>query len=291
MPPADSADDSGFEDALSEAIDSIREGHPDAKLPGEAPALQTVVEALSASAPGSKLRTDAARLLGMLAEQFPGELAPVAPAVADTVSEESGRRHLLLVLGYVSKSHPDAVEVSIEPVVAALDDDHPAVVRNAIWVLSNLAEEDREITTDVLPELLELVAHDDDEVRRRAASALGSVPEPVLAETPAVLERVLEQLESSSHYRTAGRNSSRSHWPTGIGRSTRCSTSSRTAGLRPANTRPGRSPRCPTSTRSWSGPGGRRSSSSSARTTTTRSRTARPPPSPRSSGTIPWRNR
>lgn len=205
MTGEDPADDPEFADALSEALDSLGESYPDADLSDEEPTLRVLTGVLTAAAPGSELRTDVARLLGMLAEQFPTELASVAPTIADELPKAGGRKHLLRALGYVSKADPGAVDDWIGTVVAALDDDDPAVVRTALWVVSNAAEADREVLSDSFLDLIDLLAHDDEEVQRRAAGALGSAPETTLVGEPDVLDRLLEQLESASHYRTAGR--------------------------------------------------------------------------------------
>jgi HEAT repeat protein len=194
--------DTDFETALGEAVDSLRTAHRGA-APDEA-SIEPLVEAIAAVDPDDPFRDDAARILAMLAEEFPTEVAPIAPRLAESLGGD-GTAHLLRALGYVSEADPDAVRESIDPVAARLDADDPAVVRHALWTLSNVAEADSNVLSETFPELAALLSHEDGEVRRRATIAIANVPTSELADAPSVLDRLLEVLESPNHYRSAGR--------------------------------------------------------------------------------------
>lgn len=205
MTSADSGTDPDFDDALAEAVDTLQEAYPEAEISDGRVGLDDLVEGLSESTADAELRRDVARILSMLAEQFPTDLAAVAPAVIDRLDDEVVRSHLLRALGYVSKTEPEAVRPATGTLVALLDADDPDTVRNATWVLSNVVTADRGAAVDAFPEITELLSHDDEEVRRHAARVLASAPESVVAGEDAVLQRLLDLLEQPSLYRTAGR--------------------------------------------------------------------------------------
>lgn len=194
--------DTDFETALAEAVDSLRSAHPNVG-PDEA-SIESIVGSIDATESDDPFRDDAARITAMLAEQFPTQVAPTAPRLAETLGGE-GTAHLLRAIGYVSEADPDAIRGSVDPVAACLDADDPAVVRNALWTLSNVAEADPSVLSGMIPELTALLSHDDGEVRRRATLVIANVPPPDIADTPAVLDRLFDVLESPNHYRSAGR--------------------------------------------------------------------------------------
>lgn len=165
--------DTDFETALAEAVDSLRTAHPDA-APDEA-SIESLVEAFDASDSGDPFRDDVARVLAMLVEEFPMRVAPIAPRLAEFLGG-AGAAHLLRALGYVSEADPSAVETSIDSVVGRLDADDPAIVRNALWTLSNVARSDPNVLSDAFSELVALLSHDDGEVRRRATIAVANAP-------------------------------------------------------------------------------------------------------------------
>lgn len=205
MAPVDEGDmaDSDFETALQEAQESIRAAYPDESFPDE-----NSVDWLTALLDRERdesTRWDAAQILAMLAERFPGKLAPAVPDMTERLDDPVVRTHLIRTLGYVSENNSDAVRNATDRLRGLLEANEPAVVRDAVWVLSNLGETDPAAIESVYPVLSDLLSHNDEYVRRRAANALASIPMSRLRGERGTLEELLSLLDSASLYRTAGR--------------------------------------------------------------------------------------
>lgn len=198
-------DDVDLDDALAEAVGSLRESYPSLDLPAEPVGLHAFVGLLDDPGSDADVRRDVARVVGMLAERFPGELSDVAPGLVDRLDDDAVRAHLLRALGYVSDADPDAVLDSTGAVVAQLGADDPASVRNATWVLSNLAAADPGAVEAAFPDLVDLLSHDDEEVRRRAARAVAAAPESLLASEDEPREQLLEMLARPGLHRSTER--------------------------------------------------------------------------------------
>lgn len=192
-----------FETARAEAVDTLRVAYGANRIPEDA-SVESLAASLKATPTDDPFREDAARILAMLAEEFPERLASIAPEIAETL-DGTGRSTLLRTLGYVSEVDPTAVVNSTGTLVTALGDDDSAVVREAVWTLSNVAEAEPAVLEEAFPHLVDLLSHEDGEVRRRAVGVIADASRSDLADHPGVLDRLLEELESTHHYRTAGR--------------------------------------------------------------------------------------
>lgn len=199
------SDETDFETALAEAADSLREAYPGIALPAQPADPDAFVRILGDPTTDEAVRRDVARLLSMLAEQFPAQFAPVAPALATHLGDERARRHLLHALGYVSDVDPDALLGVTDTLVALLDAEDPGTVRAATWVLSNLVATDEDALEAAFPALHDLLSRDDEEVRRRAARAVAAAPPTRLAGETELLGQLLDLLDSPGLHRTAER--------------------------------------------------------------------------------------
>jgi hypothetical protein len=195
------SDETDFETALAEAAESLRAADPGGAVPARPDDPDVFVRALADQA----IRRDVARILSMLAEQYPSKLAAVAPALESHLGDDQAGRHLLRVLGYVSDVEPDAVLGMTGRLVDLLETADPETVRTATWVLSNLVAADEAALVAALPALRDLLSRDDEEVRRRAARALAAAPPDRLAGETDLLGQLLDLLDSPHLHRTAER--------------------------------------------------------------------------------------
>lgn len=205
MTDTGSADDGrAADEAVAEAVGTLGEVYPsDDLVEGDAN-----VESLAAAltSPDAALRRDAAQLLCMLAERFPDTVVAVVADLIDALDapDDETRVHCLRGLGYVSKSHPEAVQPAVDRLVELLDDD-VVLVRNATWTLANVAEFDPPTVEPAVERFVALLHHGDDEVHRHAARGIGFAAEAYPEEARAARDRLLELLESTALYRAVGR--------------------------------------------------------------------------------------
>lgn len=197
-------DDGGIDEAVTEALSTLRESYPAADLPKGADVTDLAV--VSSSTEGD-LRRDATKLLSMLAERFPAELAEVAPHLISGLDAEDTviRIHSLRALGYASKSHPEAVRPAVDRLVELLDDD-TKLVRNATWTLANLASADPRAVEPAVPRFVDLLEFGDNEVHRHAARGVAAISTSYPTEARSAFPRLLELLQSTALYRAAGRS-------------------------------------------------------------------------------------
>lgn len=196
-------DDPDVEEAVGEAFASLQEAYPDRDLgPASVGALADLLE--RASEPD--LRRDAARLLAMLAERYPGAVAPHVDALVEGLdeAEDDVGRHLLLAVGHVSTDRPTSVEPAVDRLVGVLDED-PRVARHAAWSLANVADASPGAVAPAAPALVDCLEAEDEDVRRHAAQAVGRVAEAAPDAVKPALGPLLDLLESRSLYRSAGR--------------------------------------------------------------------------------------
>lgn len=193
--------DPSFEEALADAVDSLRTAHPALEL--RESGLDPLVAVLSGPA-DADARADAAEVVGMLAERFPAEVAPATDALADVLSDDVVRVAVVRALGYISEEQPAAVAPHADALRGLVNAEQSAVSRNAAWALSNVARRDPAVARDAFPVFLELLS-DDGQVQRHAANALAATPHDLLAEHPDALSALVGALASSSGYRGVGR--------------------------------------------------------------------------------------
>lgn len=180
MSTADAGNEPSFQTALDEAVPSLRGTHPDTM--GSDGGDLDALTVLLVSGVAEAARRDAARILAMLAEQFPGEPVAVVPVLVDGLDDMVVRKHALRALGYMSDADPAAVSDAVDSVVTALKTDDATVIRDAAWVVSNVALKAPDAVTSAVPAFVQLLSHDDEAVQRRAASTLAVAPESALPE-------------------------------------------------------------------------------------------------------------
>lgn len=203
MTSPDPGDEPTLDDALEEAAASLRTGYPGVAFPDDEPTLDALTALLATSADDGR-RRDAAQILEMLAEGFPADLARIVPALVAHLDDDALRDPLLRALGYVSTERPDAVAPHVDALAGLLESDDASVVRDATWTLANVAAADPDTVAGLFPRFADLLSSDGP-VRRHAARALAAAPESVLVDDPTVLDRLVDDLDSSSRYRTVGR--------------------------------------------------------------------------------------
>ncbi|PSQ19206.1 hypothetical protein BRD00_02890 [Halobacteriales archaeon QS_8_69_26] len=178
--------------------------------PGDGVAL---VDPLTECLNDDHLQDDAALALGNVADEDPGEVAAVLPALVAVIDEEGTIRvnvtyalesiaeadpealaqegvlerlfsllddetaevrvNVTKTLGDIAGADPEAVAEGGEGLRERLEDDSEAVLKNAAYALGNVGVASPEDVLDAAERLIELTDHDDPEVRAAAAYALG----------------------------------------------------------------------------------------------------------------------
>ena len=206
MAPERPVDDGTDADAaVAEALETLEAAYPSVAFDRASPGVDALAGALSSEDPD--LARDAARLLAMLAEQFPDVVAgTVAPLVAALdADDERVRRHALRALGFVSRERAAAVRTAVDRLLEALDGT-TSDVRKATWVLANVARDEPAAVEPAVDRLVALLEFGDEEVHRHAAAAVGALAEAAPDGTRPAVPRLLDLLQRNALYRAVGRS-------------------------------------------------------------------------------------
>lgn len=196
-----------FEQAVEEACHALEEGHSSEVDIDTESALTDLIKIIADNSTEYELRSDASRILILLAEEFPDELNPVTSSQKSVIlaTDSKFQERLLLALGHITASEPTKMNFEAGELFDLLDSQDPDVVRNLLWCLKNIAENDPSEIEPVIPEIIELLKHDNVDIQRHAVQIIKYIaedqPESALEAIPAVFEL----LESTNLYRSAGR--------------------------------------------------------------------------------------